>query len=384
MSSSMSASTPTELGALRGGRRLHHLLEEAALIEHSDQQAASREVVVERRHVESGSGSEVPHAGAVDTSLDMSVNATPRCAAAGGTAGVCEGWSGSHTPFSVIGALLGATGARTSTRCGREISSTLRRPASRWSRWRGKVLSDRELGQEWWLASDGKWYPPERHTGASATGRSPNTTRWPSEEWTLAADGKWYPGTVQRSPRWWWIPTSPTVRPPRSGGGSHPTAVVPARAHASALAVPAASTPSPSLPQGCGLVRRRRRAGGSPRTTTVPARAARRRARRVRDVPAAESPGRAGGSPRITAVPARAAWRRARASATSLRPSRPARAGGSPRITAGTRLSSAPTRRRARLPRAHARDDVAPGRVVGPPRRGRPAHAAAASAPPPS
>jgi hypothetical protein len=37
-------------------------------------------------------------------------------------------------------------------------------------------MSDTSQGPGWWLASDGKWYPPELWTGPPASGPTPNTT----------------------------------------------------------------------------------------------------------------------------------------------------------------------------------------------------------------
>ncbi len=41
-------------------------------------------------------------------------------------------------------------------------------------------------GSGWWLASDGKWYPPHLHPSHPATST-------PEKSWWLASDGKWYP-----------------------------------------------------------------------------------------------------------------------------------------------------------------------------------------------
>ncbi len=41
----------------------------------------------------------------------------------------------------------------------------------------------------WWLASDGRWYPPEAAQGNAAGGTSPT----PPAGWWLASDGRWYP-----------------------------------------------------------------------------------------------------------------------------------------------------------------------------------------------
>ena len=38
-------------------------------------------------------------------------------------------------------------------------------------------MSDTSHGEGWWLASDGKWYPPESHPNYSAEGVSRGTRR---------------------------------------------------------------------------------------------------------------------------------------------------------------------------------------------------------------
>jgi hypothetical protein len=46
-------------------------------------------------------------------------------------------------------------------------------------------VSDQSQGQGWWLASDGKWYPP------SSAGRGPVDAS--DQGWWIASDGKWHP-----------------------------------------------------------------------------------------------------------------------------------------------------------------------------------------------
>ncbi len=46
-------------------------------------------------------------------------------------------------------------------------------------------------GKDWWLASDGKWYPPHLHPDAEGTNRAVRGD--PPPGWWLASDGRWYP-----------------------------------------------------------------------------------------------------------------------------------------------------------------------------------------------
>ena len=50
-------------------------------------------------------------------------------------------------------------------------------------------------GPDWWLASDGKWYPPETRT---ATPGGADTKQGPG--WWLASDGRWYPPESASTP----------------------------------------------------------------------------------------------------------------------------------------------------------------------------------------
>lgn len=54
-------------------------------------------------------------------------------------------------------------------------------------------MSDSSQGPGWWLASDGRWYPP--NDGGEA----------PGPDWWLASDGKWYPPvrSERPGPGWW-------------------------------------------------------------------------------------------------------------------------------------------------------------------------------------
>lgn len=56
-------------------------------------------------------------------------------------------------------------------------------------------MSDNPLGPDWWLASDGKWYPPTSRPGGGAPpvfDEGPADSP-PAPDWWLASDGKWYP-----------------------------------------------------------------------------------------------------------------------------------------------------------------------------------------------
>lgn len=48
-------------------------------------------------------------------------------------------------------------------------------------------MSDVSRGPGWWLASDGRWYPPEAVPGYAAP------IGQPGPGWWLASDGRWYP-----------------------------------------------------------------------------------------------------------------------------------------------------------------------------------------------
>lgn len=55
-------------------------------------------------------------------------------------------------------------------------------------------MTDGSQRRGWWLASDGRWYPPQLHRGpaAPATGQA---------GWWIASDGKWYPPHLHPSVR---------------------------------------------------------------------------------------------------------------------------------------------------------------------------------------
>jgi hypothetical protein len=56
-------------------------------------------------------------------------------------------------------------------------------------------MSDTSQGQGWWLASDGKWYPPGQEDGSVRTAPPPpaGTAPAPGVGWWQATDGRWYP-----------------------------------------------------------------------------------------------------------------------------------------------------------------------------------------------
>ena len=54
-------------------------------------------------------------------------------------------------------------------------------------------MSDGPLGEGWWRAVDGKWYPPERHPDYVAKNAPPPPDESPGHGWWKAADGQWYP-----------------------------------------------------------------------------------------------------------------------------------------------------------------------------------------------
>jgi hypothetical protein len=60
------------------------------------------------------------------------------------------------------------------------------------------------MGPGWWVASDGKWYPPRETDDSPAPG------------WWLAADGKWYPPREAEDPPapGWWLASDGKWYPP--------------------------------------------------------------------------------------------------------------------------------------------------------------------------
>ncbi len=64
-------------------------------------------------------------------------------------------------------------------------------------------MSDTQTGPEWWLASDGRWYPPESHPGvndAARQGALHGTTGRGSSGGTAGTSGSWASGEGGQSP----------------------------------------------------------------------------------------------------------------------------------------------------------------------------------------
>lgn len=75
-------------------------------------------------------------------------------------------------------------------------------------------MSEVMQGPGWWLASDGKWYPPELRASTSDDLTSPEGATSPQGEgWWFASDGKWYPPALH-----------PDVLAATPGGASHENA----------------------------------------------------------------------------------------------------------------------------------------------------------------
>ncbi len=53
--------------------------------------------------------------------------------------------------------------------------------------------SSQAEGPGWWLASDGRWYPPDLHPGGDTLVQPEGAQQPQSAEWWLASDGRWYP-----------------------------------------------------------------------------------------------------------------------------------------------------------------------------------------------
>jgi|GEM_PF-4308667 len=92
-------------------------------------------------------------------------------------------------------------------------------------------MSDVMQGPGWWLASDGKWYPPDLREGTSDDLVTPEGATGPqAEDWWLASNGKWYPPEL------------------------HPDAM-------SAGVAEASSSPEPSRSESASIARRSSRLG---------------------------------------------------------------------------------------------------------------------------
>jgi hypothetical protein len=72
-------------------------------------------------------------------------------------------------------------------------------------------VSETAPGAGWWLASDGKWYPPSE------------ADRPPAPGWWIAADGKWYPpkeADESPGPGWWLASDGKWYAPEERTGGA--------------------------------------------------------------------------------------------------------------------------------------------------------------------
>ena len=97
-------------------------------------------------------------------------------------------------------------------------------------------MSDTSQGPGWWLASDGKWYPPEQWTGPPdtsppCTGAPTGPTTTPAQPWGPDLGTAAVPVTGQPGPTW---PTGSTGepgvqgQPPAYGANPWPGAAPPA------------------------------------------------------------------------------------------------------------------------------------------------------------
>ena len=98
-------------------------------------------------------------------------------------------------------------------------------------------MSDTSQGPGWWLASDGKWYPPA------------DTDAAPGPGWWLASDGKWYPpaDTDAAPGPGWWLASDGTWYPPADDATS--AAAASPAATGAAPAKPKAVKPTPVKPK---------------------------------------------------------------------------------------------------------------------------------------
>jgi hypothetical protein len=172
-------------------------------------------------------------------------------------------------------------------------------------------LSDIAQGPGWWLASDGKWYPPRDESQAPAPG------------WWLASDGKWYPPMESEDPPEpdWWLASDGKWYPPDRKPGSRPAPSVPPTPQS---APPATTTPSTqaSAPPSTS----------PPEASTSP--------------PQPEASPHAQGQPEPTqpAEPAPPAPQTSNASAATTRPTTPPASAVKPIPAAGSRTSNRPVK----------------------------------------
>jgi hypothetical protein len=74
-------------------------------------------------------------------------------------------------------------------------------------------MSDAAPQAGWWMASDGRWYPPEQH---------PSRNTAPQAGWWMASDGRWYPPEQHpsfRQPAPSFTGAPPSQTPPSLTGG---------------------------------------------------------------------------------------------------------------------------------------------------------------------
>jgi hypothetical protein len=75
-------------------------------------------------------------------------------------------------------------------------------------------MSDTSQGPGWWLASDGKWYPPELWTGPPGTGPAAAQPSTPANQWPSTSYGAAQPSSV--------YPTATPGQAPYPGGAPAP------------------------------------------------------------------------------------------------------------------------------------------------------------------
>jgi hypothetical protein len=85
-------------------------------------------------------------------------------------------------------------------------------------------MSETSQGHGWWLASDGKWYPPETWTGPPQTGQAPCTaTEYPAGYQAATSYPAGYPSGGYQSPAGYQSPGyppqgTPWIAPRRTNG----------------------------------------------------------------------------------------------------------------------------------------------------------------------
>jgi hypothetical protein len=98
-------------------------------------------------------------------------------------------------------------------------------------------------GAGWWLASDGRWYPPDLHPDETTRVQNQQGAMFPrGRDWWLAADGRWYPpelhpdanaspiapegATAPRGPGWWLASDEKWYPPELAPGDAEPSTEV--------------------------------------------------------------------------------------------------------------------------------------------------------------